>query len=179
MSFAANLWKGLTIYLGFALLLLPVAFGGCVDPGDEEHALAVELLYTVDEWEEIYSLTYSPGGEIIAVGARELELFSVTERRVVRSGKDLEGERPESQSVSFSPDGSMLLAAWRGANLYDAGDLTKLRHLHGGNECRATFSPDGTTLATHPNQTSGEVWLWQAGNGIDFEKQPSSAPTAI
>lgn len=130
-----------------------------------------ELLYSLGEWEEIYSLAYSPDGDTIAVGAEEVYLLSAAEGEVLHSGRQMEeGERPESQSLSFSPDGSILAAAWRGVGLYDADDLTRLRHLHGGGECRATFSPDGKTLATHPNQISGEVWLWQAENGVDFEK---------
>lgn len=176
-------WLYLVILLVIVVVVLILILKpfGCETPEEEEGEVVndeqvvdeeekVELIYSLGEWEEIISLTYSPDGEIIAVGASEVELYSVTEGEVIRSGKDLEENRPSSRSLSFSPDGSILAAAWRGAGLYNAEDLTMLTHLHGGNECRIAFSPDGKTVATHPAQASGEVWLWQAENGKDFEK---------
>ncbi len=175
MIFVVRRWRNVVIALKGSLILLLLAFG-CGDPDEavvsdeEEKKITVGLLYASNEWEDINSLIYSPDGEVIAVGAGELDLFCIVERQVIRSGKNLEENRPESQSLSFSPNGSILAAAWRGVGLYDADDLTMLRLLHGGRECRVAYSPDGKTLATHPNQMRGEVWLWQSENGIDFEK---------
>ncbi|MCF7853499.1 MAG: WD40 repeat domain-containing protein [Candidatus Pacebacteria bacterium] len=139
-----------------------------VNGNEKETEVQAELLYRTEGWDEIHSLAFSPDGEVIAVGAREVELYSVVKGEVIRSGD--EGDRPESNSLSFSPGGSILAAAWRGAGLYHAENLFRLQHLHGGNECRVAFSPDGKTLASHPNQMHGEIWLWQTENGRDFEK---------
>ncbi|MCF8011650.1 MAG: hypothetical protein K9L17_11025 [Clostridiales bacterium] len=147
-------------------------------PSSEEKEKMV-LLYTAEEWEEISNLAYSPDGDTIAIGAKEVDLFSVTEREIIASGEDNpEGDRPQSNSLDFSPDGSILGTAWWGVSLWDAKDLTKIDVLHGGHECRVAFSPDGKMLATHPNQTNGVVWLWQAEKGVDFEQVAEFDPEA-
>ncbi len=80
------------------------------------------------------------------------------------------GDRPESRSLDFSPDGSVLAAAWTGASFHDAQDLSKLADFHGGGEARVTYSPDGEMMASHRTQASGELLLWEKANDVEFEK---------
>ena len=141
--------------------------------------MELQLQYVEQKWKEINDLAFAPDNDTIAVGTRELELFSDEDRKITASGKDLGyGERPESRNLNFSPDGSFLTAAWTGVSLHDTEDLSKISNIHGGGECRVTISPDGDMLATHPNQSSGEVWLWRAIDDQEFEKIAEFAPDA-
>ena len=147
-----------------------------VETGEIE---VMDLLFSESHWEEVVNLAYSPDGDTIAVGAREVDLYSVSNRQIFASGSDMDyGDRPESRSMSFFPDGSVLAAAWRGVSFHDATDLSKLAHFHGGGEARIAVSPDATMLASHETQLSGELLLWEKTGELEYEQVAQFNPDA-
>lgn len=176
-----------------AVLIFLLGMGGCGAPGEDEaveekiaeeevaeekedpvdEAEEMVLLYSEDRWEEVGELAYSPLNDTLAVSARsDVYLYSPATREKI--GEPV-GFR-QTRSLDFSPDGSILVTAGNGVSLYSVQDQTKIASLHGGGECRATFSPDGEMLASHPTQASSEVYLWERVNSVEFEKVAEFAP---
>ena len=77
----------------------------------------------------------------------------------------LEGHTNEVNSVSFSPDGTLLASgSWDGTVLWDVATREQVTTLDGHMDKAhsVSFSPDGTTLASG---SSGTVILWDARTG--------------
>lgn len=169
-------WGYILIPLIMIAIMLVLILQSSESEVDEEK---IEHLYTLREWEEIYDLTYSPDGKIIAVGSLEgVDLVSDADREIIfsRKGEDA----PASKNLDFSPDGSVLAAGWTGVGLYRAEDLTDILSLHGGRQTYFDFAPDGETIAT--GNLRGLVWLWKTANGEklnEFDPEVDEWITAI
>jgi serine/threonine protein kinase/WD40 repeat protein/DNA-binding SARP family transcriptional activator len=94
----------------------------------------------------VFSMDYSPGGSLLAVGSEHgggVSVWNATTGKLVFNGSGLAGD---IWSVSFSPDGRRLVAASLGELLvYDTGSWKRLvRRPFGAVGVR--FSPDGRFL---------------------------------
>ena len=102
----------------------------------------------------------SPDGRVVAVGHGDgVHLLSWPDARLLPG---LTGARNSSASISFTPDGSKLLAAsWSGeVKVWRLSDQTLLAvwQAHRGRIWGADLSPDGTRLATVAADRSLRVW---------------------
>ena len=139
----------------------------------------ISLIYTIEEWDEIYDIAYSNDGSKIAVGLEKgVDIYSIEKNKIIFSNT---GEKaPESKNLEFSPDDSLLLAGWHGVGIYNTEDLNEVMNLHGGRQSYISFSPDGSTIAT--GNMDGIVWLWKTNNGEkikEFDPQVDEWVTAL
>ena len=109
---------------------------------------------------QVYSLEFSPNGELLATASdREnaTRLWSTATGNLIAT---LNGIAP-----AFSPDGQVLMTiSKKTVNLWDSTGKLKLTLTgHEGNITSATFSPDGTRLAT--GSEDGTVKIWNASTG--------------
>ncbi len=127
----------------------------------------------------------SPNGEVIASVSTDhtIGLWEISSGKVLATLKHAFG----SWSATFSPDGKMLaVSSDKGFRLWhistfvngpsnialsntstpksiDSHAFPKVLHEHASEVFEATFSPDGSTLAS--TSSSGEISLWQISNG--------------
>ena len=106
------------------------------------------------------SMAFSLDGTTLAAGARrEIKLWDVTTRRYIAT---LEGHTNWVQSVSFSPDGSILASgAWDNTvKLWDIATRTNIATLEGHTNriTSVSFSPDGAILASGAGDNTVKLW---------------------
>jgi len=109
---------------------------------------------------QVYGLTFSPNGEFLATasyGENATRLWSTASGELIAA---LDGIAPE-----FSPDGQVLMTVSnKTVKLWSStGKLKLTLSGHDGNITAATFSPDGTQLAT--GSEDGTVKVWNAITG--------------
>ena len=108
----------------------------------------------------LHSMAFSPTGTILASGSRgEVRLWDVVTQMTIAT---LEGYTGNVNSVSFSPDGTMLaiVGSWFEIGLWDVATRRTIATLEGHVPYEVyfvSFSPDGTMLASGSWQ---EVRLW-------------------
>jgi len=110
----------------------------------------------------IYSLAFSPNGELLAMGhGNTVGLWQTSSGALL---KRLEASGTSVASVAFSPDGAVLAAAGNGGPvfLWSTSDwsLAGLLELCSSAVCDLAFSPDGRFLAVAAS--NGATWLFNA-----------------
>ena len=102
-------------------------------------------------------ISFSPNGTILASGTSDgaVNLWDVTTQQKITT---LDGHTNITQSVSFSPDGSILASASdEQIMLWDVATQQNIATLDGYIKGLVSFSPDGSMLASNSNQ---EIMLW-------------------
>jgi len=98
---------------------------------------------------EVYSLAFSPSGELLAAGTGDsVTLWDTAKHQTL---PELRGRARAINTVAFSPKG--LLAAGGGSGVIELGNLADVRNLGvldaGSDLIRSlAFSPDGEILAS-------------------------------
>ena len=108
---------------------------------------------------DVYSVSFSPDGTLLASGSGRIELWDVASRQQVTT---LPWRGNYVFSVSFSPDGTLLASgSWDGPiELWDVASRQQVTTLEGHMAAveSVSFSPDGTLLAS--GSRDGTVQLW-------------------
>ena len=126
--------------------------------------------------DEVNSVAFSPDGKTIASASYDntLRVWDSAKGTCLRT---LRGHSGSVYSVAFSPDGHTLASASEDKTLriWDAAKGTCLRTLTGHTSLvySVAFSPDGRTLASasgktdflKPENSYGEIKIWNAGKG--------------
>jgi len=125
----------------------------------------------------LFSAALSSDGRTLATGTNEVRLWDAETGELKYA---LEGHSTITESVAFSPDGSMLASAGHvdgAVRLWDvrAGKLRQEIKAHDAPTAVA-FSPDGKTLAT--GGYDGALKLWDVGGGAP-KRSLDYAPNAI
>ncbi len=110
-------------------------------------------------------LAVSPDGKRVAVGStREVALYDLNTRQLIRTFITFESGIGGSQSVAFSPDGKRVaVGTYRfGPMLYDADTGRFIRELSPRGALNVTFSPDSNSVVA--SHWSG-ILLWDANTG--------------
>lgn len=153
-----------------------------------------ELLKSIDFPAEVVSVSFSPDGQILAVGGvdepqnqlRRAAVWTVS----VGSWNPLLKfpEYTNMSAMAYSPDGHTLVGGGTSRNVLvwktsDGATLFRLSHAHQVGD--ATISPDGSTVATatcetvvNTECTEGAVWLWNLSTG-GFIKRLADFPTIV
>jgi WD40 repeat protein len=129
-------------------------------------------LYTRSVRNSAIALSFSPDGEILAVGGNEgsLSLWDTsTGERIREAGPREPPGLMLTSGLAFSPDGTTLLVAYfgRSPSLWEVPSCREIRWPLGAEEgevhnyCSA-FSPDGV-FAAAGGRTG--VWVWEAATG--------------
>ena len=129
---------------------------------------AQDLPYTVFEGhtDNIYSVTFSPDGQIIASASRDntIRLWNASTGDTIRT---LRGHRNGVNSVAFSPDGQIIASgSWDDTiRLWNAstGDTIRTLRGHRDNVYNVVFSPDGQIIASGSRDDT--IRLWNASTG--------------
>jgi serine/threonine protein kinase/WD40 repeat protein len=111
----------------------------------------------------VFSVAITPDRRLLAVGGRQLELWSLTTKRLIASWPaPLAGAR-----VEFSADGGVLLAVVNGEPVagWPVSDTPERRAIHGHalGVPAAAFSPDSRQLVSVSKDRT--VRVWDAGTG--------------
>lgn len=139
------------------------------------------LLQSLDFPTEVVSVSFSPDGQILAVGGVDEPQGDVRNAAIwtfsVGSWKPLL-KFPEYWNITamaYSPDGRWLVGGGtsRNVQIWRTGDGTSIFTLnHAHQVLDAAISPDGSTVATATCQittndecTEGGVWLWNLSTG--------------
>jgi len=139
------------------------------------------LLQSLDFPAEVVSVSFSPDGQILAVGGVDEPQGDVQNAAIwtfsVGSWKPLL-KFPEYWNITamvYSPDGRWLVGGGtsRNVQIWRTGDGTSVFTLnHAHQVLDAAISPDGSTVATATCQittndecTEGGVWLWNLSTG--------------
>lgn len=140
--------------------------------------------YALDVWNGVYSLAFSPEGQMLAVGSYSrdwvdgygvVHLFRVPDRQMIRT---LRAHLSQPWAIAFSPDGSILASGaddenppWssqkRGSvKLWRVADGVLLRAMFADTEAvvSLSFSPDGRILAA--GSRDGTLMLWRVADGV-------------
>jgi WD40 repeat protein len=144
------------------------------------------LIQSIDLPGEIVSVSFSPDGQILAVGGVDEPQGDVQNAAIwtffTGSWNPLL-KFPEYLNISalaYSPDGRFLVGGGTSRNVQiwrtsDGTSLFTLNHAH--QVLDAAISPDGSTVATATCQitlndecTEGSVWLWNLANGRLIDK---------
>lgn len=110
--------------------------------------------------EELYNVTFSPDGEIIAAGSEDGSI-----KRWKRDGtrlNSLKGESIEVNTISFKPDGETLVSGSADGTMNfwnQDGTLRKTFRGHDRKINNIRFSPDGKIVAS--GSSDGTVKLWR------------------
>ncbi len=127
---------------------------------------AVQLWNQMTMPDEVYSLTFSPDGALLAAGARDgtIQIWQVRDGTPVRT---LRGHLWVVEGLAFSPDGTLLASGSRDktVRIWRLSDGRLLRTLKGGGQSvwDVAFSPDGRFVAA--GLWSGAVRLWRPTTG--------------
>lgn len=123
--------------------------------------------------EEVYSLAFSPDGELLATGGGRMQepgallLWEVATRTKRAS---FAGHRRAVRSVAFSPDGQILASGSDDGTvrLWDpnTGQARRTLDDHAGRVLLIALSPDGRRLASVSNHTL--VRCWDVNTGQEF-----------
>lgn len=144
--------------------------GGCESGEVAICSAAGKLQRILPHPKGIQALEMSPDGKLLATACADgrARLFQVVDGKLVREIAPA-GNEP-MLSVTFSPDGARLLTARDNhADLWQVADGTRLLGFeHNGVIRAATFSPDGSLIATASLDKSARVWNATTG-------QPASA----
>ncbi|MBD2681298.1 MULTISPECIES: NB-ARC domain-containing protein [Nostoc] len=129
-----------------------------------------ECLKTLTEHQEtVYSVTFSPNGQILASGSADrtariwdaqtgecLDIFSEHTNAVL--------------SVAFSPDGEILATASADQTIgiwnLRTGECLQILHGHTNAVLSVTFSPDGRTLASGSGDRTLKLWDVETGKNL-------------
>lgn len=118
----------------------------------------------------VYSVAYSSGAKLIAIGRYgEVELFSGETRGWIRT---LRGNRGSVNGLVFSPDGAHLFAAGGEAGLsgeirqWKTADASLVRVFEGHKDAvySVALSPDGQTLASGGYDPQVKLWNVESGS---------------
>ncbi|MEO8024854.1 MAG: WD40 repeat domain-containing protein [Bryobacteraceae bacterium] len=131
----------------------------------------------------IYSLAWSPDGQMIAVGGfREVRLMDATGKQVKAK---LEGPTDAVRAIAYSMDGSLLAA---GAGLPGRkGEITvwkgseKIARMEGHADCiyAVAFSPDAKLIATSSYDKLIKLWNVASGKEVRTLKDHIDAVYAL
>ena len=145
------------------------------------------LIKSLDFPSQVVSVSFSPDGQILAVGGvdergtNELRNAAVWTFSVGSWGSLI--KFPEYWNIgamAYSPDGSLLVGGGTSRNVQvwrtsDGASLFTLNHAH--QVSSAAISPDGSTVATATCEiavsaecTEGGVWLWDLPTGRLIER---------
>ncbi|MFN8459715.1 MAG: hypothetical protein U0401_34555 [Anaerolineae bacterium] len=114
------------------------------------------LQHTLNHFEQVFSLTFSPDGQILATGSSSFALWRVSDG--TRLGGAKRGSTSSVFDVAFSPDGTILASAnrysyvglWQVAGCLaqaeDCGMRVARLDLPGAPIRRVAFAPDGKTI---------------------------------
>ena len=138
---------------------------------------AQDLPYTVFEGhtDNIYSVTFSPDGQIIASASRDntIRLWNASTGDTIRT---LRGHRNGVNSVAFSPDGQIIASgSWDDTiRLWNAstGDTIRTLRGHRDNVYSVVFSPDGQIIASGSRDDT--IRLWNASTGDTIRSIPQT-----
>ena len=158
------------------------AWVGLVQLWDVASRKQVATLQQEEDAVWVSSVSFSPDGTLLAVGARRwnedeeawvnlVQLWDVVSRQQVAT---LQGDAAEVSSVSFSPDGTLLAVgagrsdeeAWVNlVQLWDVASRQQVATLQGdaAEVSSVSFSPDGTLLATKGDEA---ILLWDVSEWI-------------
>lgn len=106
---------------------------------------------------EAYSLSFSPDGRYLASGGPNVDIYRVSDGRLVRTFKG------KAYSVSFSPDSRFLASGGNGATIWRVSDGTLVRRLVGGTACSVSYSSNGQLLASGCRDNT--LKIWRVANG--------------
>ncbi|HEV3259529.1 MAG TPA: serine/threonine-protein kinase, partial [Gemmataceae bacterium] len=105
----------------------------------------------------IQSVAIHPGGRLLAIAGRQLELWSLDANRRIASI----GEVDQGTKVAFSQDGKLLLARLHGVEMgWPVTETPEKRLLQAqqGGVPVVDFSPDGTLLASGSKDGMARIW---------------------
>ncbi|MCA8999842.1 MAG: protein kinase [Planctomycetaceae bacterium] len=163
------------------LAVLLCSIKGAVRIWDVHRGIPVSPVITLKKYGPLFRARFNPNGKTLLVVGRDdateshLGLFSVPD------GKRLVDDVPVKGaiwSVAFSPDGDKVVTAAGGFGLFtgkfgeaivrNADDLGEsgVRIKHGDWLMNATFSPDGTRIATASTDNAVQVWDASTGTAI-------------
>jgi WD40 repeat protein/tetratricopeptide (TPR) repeat protein len=147
--------------LGFVYDLALTAEGKVLVAGCEQGFVVWDLAWS-ERWVvqagNVFSVAISPNGRLLACGGRQLELWSLSAKRLLESlAAPAAGAR-----VEFSADGRTLLAVVNGtpAAGWPVSDTPERRQLNGHTQGvpALAFSPDGQRLVSVSKDRTVRVW---------------------
>ena len=123
----------------------------------------------------ITDLVFSRDGKTLAGAGGTVKLWDVASGNELRTFKGLTAK---SQSVAFSPDGSVIATGSIGDGivLWEAGTGRELQRLSEGWVLNVAFSRDGTTLAS---QDGEKIELWNLSTGQKTKHIDAAAKWAL
>jgi len=139
---------------------------------EDERFAGMEVRFLEHQVMGIHALAFHPRGHLLAAGSltAELSLWDPVSGRLVAR---VERPAPTTNayaginSLSFSPDGSRLVAAYGNstATIFEVPSLREVHVLrdHDGEVFAVAYSPDGTRIAT--GGRDGLLRLWKASTG--------------
>lgn len=129
-----------------------------------------KLLRTLGDQEEwVYSLTFSPDGQMLAVAASgKVQIFGVSD------DKELRTIHATAWDVAFSPDGKLVAAGGEPIKVWSVANGALLHTVEGWHHM--LFSPDSKMLATVASVIGVNINLWDTSTGTltgTLESPPS------
>ncbi len=129
-------------------------------------------LWDVHTWEHLHtlkgyrssvmSLSFSPDGKTLASGARNSSRIILWDSTIGEHKQEITGYG-RARSVSFSPDGQLLVGATEsGIYLYHVPTGRRLKTLANDGSYSVAFSPDGNTVA---GGIGDEIQVWDIRSG--------------
>jgi WD40 repeat protein len=111
------------------------------------------------EYPGVAGLSFSPEGQILASGSRDVRLWRISDGARLQTIEDMAG------SVAFSPDGDTLAArSEAGVSLLRVADSTLIQTMEVSKPTSWAFSPDGQMLATSSYDET-VLRLWRISDG--------------
>jgi len=123
----------------------------------------LDVVYNLEDGKWIYSVRFSPNGELLATGDKDVRLYSVADGSIVRT---FSGHTNTIFSLDFSSDGKMLASGSQDRTLrvWNVADGNLIRTLEGSTDWvrGVAFSPDDSTLAL---DVSSVARMYQVSDG--------------